>query len=74
MRLTNYEVIKQMRRPKVEDEDRGDEVWSSPPSKRRCRSPVGNGFNVVKPTFGGGEAELPYVSPLWVMDGRVLTW
>ncbi|PUU78221.1 hypothetical protein B9Z19DRAFT_1084586 [Tuber borchii] len=59
VRLTNYEVIKQMRRPKAEDEDRGDEVWSSPPSKRRCRSPVGNGFNVVKPTFGGREAELP---------------
>jgi len=64
VRLTNYEVIKQARRPKVEDEYGEEEVWSSPPSKRRCRSPVGNGFNVVKPTFGGGETELPYVFPL----------
>ncbi|CUS11684.1 unnamed protein product [Tuber aestivum] len=56
VRLTNYEVIKQARQPKAED---GDEAWSSPPGKRRCRSPVGNGFNVVRPTFGSGETELP---------------
>ncbi|KAG0638937.1 hypothetical protein HOY80DRAFT_965394 [Tuber brumale] len=59
VRLTNYELIKQARQPKAENRDGGDEVWSSPPNKRRCRSPVGNGFNVVKPMFESGETELP---------------
>ncbi|RPA96504.1 hypothetical protein L873DRAFT_1845419 [Choiromyces venosus 120613-1] len=58
VRLTNYEVIKQSRQREGDTDENGDKIRSSPANKRRCRSPVGNGF-AVKPIYGGGETELP---------------